>query len=108
VKFDFLGLKTLTVLKTAVGSSPSAASTIDLGAAARRQADLRDALAGETVGVFQVESAGMRKALIGMKPDRFEDIIAWWRSTARARWRTSRSTTPASTARRKPRLHAPI
>ncbi len=31
---------------------------------------------GETVGVFQVESAGMRKALIGMKPDRIEDIIA--------------------------------
>ena len=31
---------------------------------------------GETVGVFQLESAGMRKALVGMKPDRFEDIIA--------------------------------
>ncbi len=31
---------------------------------------------GETVGVFQVESAGMRKALLGMKPDRVEDIIA--------------------------------
>jgi DNA polymerase-3 subunit alpha len=31
---------------------------------------------GETVGVFQVESAGMRKALIGMRPDRIEDIIA--------------------------------
>jgi DNA polymerase III subunit alpha len=31
---------------------------------------------GETVGVFQLESMGMRKALIGMKPDRFEDIIA--------------------------------
>ena len=31
---------------------------------------------GETVGVFQVESAGMRKALIGMRPDRIEDLIA--------------------------------
>ncbi len=31
---------------------------------------------GETVGVFQLESMGMRKALIGMKPDQFEDIIA--------------------------------
>ena len=31
---------------------------------------------GEVVGVFQVESAGMRKALIGMRPDRIEDIIA--------------------------------
>ena len=31
---------------------------------------------GETVGVFQVESAGMRKALVEMQADRFEDIIA--------------------------------
>ncbi|MEL6213282.1 MAG: DNA polymerase III subunit alpha, partial [Pseudomonadota bacterium] len=31
---------------------------------------------GETVGVFQLESQGMRKALVGMRPDRFEDIIA--------------------------------
>ena len=31
---------------------------------------------GETVGVFQVESAGMRKALVKMRADRFEDIIA--------------------------------
>src|SRR6201992_835866 len=31
---------------------------------------------GETVGVFQVESAGMRRALLDMRPDRFEDIIA--------------------------------
>ena len=31
---------------------------------------------GDTVGVFQLESAGMRDVLIGLKPDRFEDIIA--------------------------------
>ena len=31
---------------------------------------------GETVGVFQLESAGMRRALLDMRPDRFEDIIA--------------------------------
>ena len=31
---------------------------------------------GETVGVFQVESAGMRRALVDMQPDRFEDLIA--------------------------------
>ena len=31
---------------------------------------------GETVGVFQVESAGMRRALVDMRPDRFEDLIA--------------------------------
>jgi DNA polymerase-3 subunit alpha len=55
---------------------------------------------GETVGVFQVESAGMRKALIGMKPDRIEDIIALVALYRPGRWRTSRPTTPASTARR--------
>ena len=39
--------------------------------------DLRVAGArGETVGVFQLESAGMRRALRDMRPDRFEDIIA--------------------------------
>ena len=31
---------------------------------------------GDTAGVFQVEGAGMRRALVDMKPDRFEDIIA--------------------------------
>ena len=31
---------------------------------------------GETVGIFQVEGQGMRRALIDMRPDRFEDIIA--------------------------------
>ena len=31
---------------------------------------------GETVGVFQVEGQGMRRALVGMQPDRLEDLIA--------------------------------
>jgi len=31
---------------------------------------------GDVVGVFQVESQGMRRALVDMRPDRFEDIIA--------------------------------
>ena len=44
---------------------------------ARRRQDLRRMLArAETVGVFQVESQGMRRALLDMRPDRFEDIIA--------------------------------
>lgn len=77
VKFDFLGLKTLTVLKTAVDFVARRGIDIDLS-----HIPLDDKLTyemltrGETVGVFQVESAGMRKALIGMKPDRIEDIIA--------------------------------
>jgi DNA polymerase-3 subunit alpha len=77
VKFDFLGLKTLTVLETAVKLVARKGIDIDLS-----RLPLDDELTyemlsrGETVGVFQVESAGMRKALLGMRPDRIEDIIA--------------------------------
>jgi DNA polymerase-3 subunit alpha len=77
VKFDFLGLKTLTVLETAVKLIRRRGIEVDL---ARIPLDDEKTYAmlsrGEVVGVFQVESAGMRKALIGMKPDRIEDIIA--------------------------------
>ncbi|MDX8482154.1 DNA polymerase III subunit alpha [Mesorhizobium sp. VK24D] len=77
VKFDFLGLKTLTVLETAVKLIRRRGVDIDL---ARIPLDDRDTYSmlsrGEVVGVFQVESAGMRKALIGMRPDCIEDIIA--------------------------------
>ncbi len=77
VKFDFLGLKTLTVLETAVKLIRRRGVDIDL---ARIPYDDEKTYAmlsrGEVVGVFQVESAGMRKALIGMKPDRIEDLIA--------------------------------
>lgn len=77
VKFDFLGLKTLTVLKTAVDFVARKGIAIDLSHIPLDDAPTYEMMArGETVGVFQVESAGMRKALIGMKPDRIEDIIA--------------------------------
>ena len=77
VKFDFLGLKTLTVLKTAVDFLSKRDIKLDLEALPLDDQPTYDMLSrGETVGVFQVESAGMRKALIGMRPDRIEDIIA--------------------------------
>ncbi|MEM0899087.1 MAG: DNA polymerase III subunit alpha [Pseudomonadota bacterium] len=77
VKFDFLGLKTLTVLETAVKLINRGGATIDLASIPLDDADTYSMMSrGETVGIFQVESAGMRKALIGMKPDRLEDIIA--------------------------------
>ncbi|MGB7432707.1 MAG: DNA polymerase III subunit alpha [Ahrensia sp.] len=77
VKFDFLGLKTLTVLDTAVKLIARRGITIDLSQLPIDDADTYALLSrGETVGVFQVESVGMRKALLGMKPDRIEDIIA--------------------------------
>ncbi|WP_455482597.1 DNA polymerase III subunit alpha [Bartonella sp. B35(2025)] len=77
VKFDFLGLKTLTVLKMAVDFVARKSIKIDLShIPLNDEATYAMMARGETVGVFQVESSGMRKALIGMKPDRIEDIIA--------------------------------
>ncbi|MFB2552290.1 DNA polymerase III subunit alpha [Ensifer soli] len=77
VKFDFLGLKTLTVLKTAVDFIARRGISLNLEALPLDDKKTYDMLsAGDTVGVFQVESAGMRKALIGMRPDCIEDIIA--------------------------------
>ncbi|HEX3506071.1 MAG TPA: DNA polymerase III subunit alpha [Xanthobacteraceae bacterium] len=77
VKFDFLGLKTLTVLQTAVKLVKRRGIDIDLSNLPLDDKKSYEMLArGETVGVFQVESAGMRRALVDMRPDRFEDIIA--------------------------------
>ncbi|HVG52060.1 MAG TPA: DNA polymerase III subunit alpha, partial [Xanthobacteraceae bacterium] len=77
VKFDFLGLKTLTVLSTAVELLRRRGIEIDLSKLPLEDAKSYDLMArGETVGVFQVEGQGMRRALTDMRPDRFEDIIA--------------------------------
>jgi DNA polymerase III subunit alpha len=77
VKFDFLGLKTLTVLKTAVDFIAKRKISVDLPSVPLDDPPTYEMLSkGDTVGVFQVESAGMRKALIGMRPDCIEDIIA--------------------------------
>ena len=77
VKFDFLGLKTLTVLQHAADLAALSGASVDLSAIPLDDPETYALLArGETVGIFQVESAGMRKALLGMKPDRIEDIIA--------------------------------
>ena len=79
LKMDFLGLRNLTTLEEAVRiikeRHPDAPSDLDL-------LPLDDARTfellqrGETKGVFQLESAGIRDLLVKMKPDRFADIIA--------------------------------
>ncbi|MEJ2626613.1 MAG: DNA polymerase III subunit alpha, partial [Pseudolabrys sp.] len=77
VKFDFLGLKTLTVLQTAIKLVRRRGVDIDLSAIPLDDKKTYDMLArAEAVGVFQLESAGMRRALLDMQPDRFTDIIA--------------------------------
>jgi DNA polymerase-3 subunit alpha len=77
VKFDFLGLKTLTTLQYAQRLIKRRGVDIELGAIPLDDKKTYEMLGrGETLGVFQVESAGMRKALVEMRADRFEDIIA--------------------------------
>ena len=77
VKFDFLGLKTLTVLDTAVKLLKQRNIDLDLAAMPLDDKKTYDQLSrAEAVGIFQLESQGMRRALLDMRPDRFEDIIA--------------------------------
>jgi len=77
IKFDFLGLKTLSVLRKAVDLLGRRGVTIDLGALAWDDADVYRLLqSGDTVGVFQLESEGMRRTLAAVKPTNFGDIIA--------------------------------
>jgi DNA polymerase-3 subunit alpha len=77
VKFDFLGLKTLTVLDVAVNLVRRRGVELDLAAIPLDDAKTYALLArAEAVGIFQLESQGMRRALLDMRPDRFEDIIA--------------------------------
>jgi DNA polymerase III subunit alpha len=76
VKFDFLGLTTLTVLDIATKLVRKRGVDLDLSRIPLDDGKTYEALArGETVGVFQVESQGMRRALVDMRPDRFEDLI---------------------------------
>ncbi len=77
VKFDFLGLKTLTVLQTAVAIVKQRTDKdIDLLALPYDAGTYAMLARGEAHGVFQLESAGMRDVLAKLKPDCFEDIIA--------------------------------
>ncbi len=77
VKFDFLGLKTLTVLAFAQDLIRRRAPGFDLGAIPLDDRATYEMLGrGDTMGVFQLESSGMRDVLRKLIPDRFEDIIA--------------------------------
>ncbi|MBL44298.1 MAG: DNA polymerase III subunit alpha [Sphingomonadaceae bacterium] len=77
VKFDFLGLKTLSVLKKAVDLLKRREIDIDLSQLPLDDPKVYDLMkAGNTVGVFQLESEGMRRTLTAVKPTNFGDIIA--------------------------------
>jgi DNA polymerase-3 subunit alpha len=82
VKFDFLGLRTLTILQWAIemadaklikqGKEPINLAAIDL----EDKASFKVLLKSETTAVFQLESSGMKSLIAKLKPDCFEDIIA--------------------------------
>src|SRR2546426_10655825 len=79
VKFDLLGLKTLTMIahaerliKARLQGEPFSVADLPLN-----DPQVFALLSsGKTMGLFQLESAGMRDLLTGLRPDRFEDIIA--------------------------------
>ncbi|HTF05083.1 MAG TPA: DNA polymerase III subunit alpha, partial [Bacteroidia bacterium] len=78
IKMDFLGLKTLTILRDAlIMIKDNHGVTIDLDTIPlddKKTFELYQR--GETNGTFQFESPGMQKHLISLKPDKFEDLIA--------------------------------
>jgi len=78
VKFDFLGLRNLTVIANTLsliahqGKTPPDLDNIEL-----TDADTYRLLsAGDTTGVFQLESSGMKDLLVRIKPESFDDVIA--------------------------------
>ena len=77
VKFDFLGLKTLTVIKKTIQLIEKESKYLDIEKIPLDDKKTFDLLSsGETMGIFQLESTGMREVLKQMIPNKFEDIIA--------------------------------
>ena len=77
IKFDFLGLKTLTVINRTQKLINKKVKDFKIENIDFEDQKVFDLLSsGNTVGLFQVESSGMREALLQMKPNHIEDIIA--------------------------------
>jgi DNA polymerase-3 subunit alpha len=77
VKFDLLGLKTLTVIDKTLKMLSSRGVKLDISKINLRDEKVFKLLStGETTGLFQLESTGMREAIKQMKPNKFDDIIA--------------------------------
>ncbi|MDH4229091.1 MAG: DNA polymerase III subunit alpha [Nitrospirota bacterium] len=77
VKFDFLGLKTLTVIDHAVREVRASGRAINLAAAPLDDRSTYALLGrGDTTGIFQLESSGMRDLIVKMQPESFEDLVA--------------------------------
>jgi len=77
-KFDFLGLKTLTVIKNSIEMIREGRGIeLEMDALPLNDAETYALLQkGDTDGIFQLESSGMKDILVNMKPDCIEDLIA--------------------------------
>ncbi len=77
VKFDLLGLKTLTVIDKTIKRLKAKNINLDISEINQNDEQVFSLLStGETTGLFQLESAGMREAIKQMRPNKFDDIIA--------------------------------
>ena len=77
VKFDLLGLKTLTVIAKTLKMLTSRKIKLDISKISLKDEKVFQMLStGETTGLFQLESTGMRDSIRQMKPNKFDDIIA--------------------------------
>ena len=77
VKFDLLGLKTLTVIDKTIKRLKAKNINLDISEINQNDQQVFSLLStGETTGLFQLESAGMREAIKQMRPNKFDDIIA--------------------------------
>ncbi len=77
VKFDFLGLKTLTVINNTQKLIREKNKNFNIENISFEDEKVFNLMSsGKTIGLFQIESAGMRDALTHMKPNHIEDIIA--------------------------------
>ena len=78
IKFDFLGLKTLTVIRDAlIFVKEGKGVDIDINRIPLDdQRTYQLLMSGQTDGVFQLESSGMKEILVGLKPDCIEDVMA--------------------------------
>ena len=77
IKFDFLGLKTLTLINNVLKLLANRNVEVDVDHLPMEDEKSFDLLCvGDTTGVFQLESSGMREILTQLRPSRFEDIIA--------------------------------
>ena len=82
VKFDFLGLRTLTIIDWALQAVNARRAKDDLDAIDINKVDMQDGKvfkllqSAKTTAVFQLESAGMKKLIRELRPDRFDDLVA--------------------------------